>query len=96
MNALDIIVLSHQLDSITNMLLVSFLITEMMDVKIFTILIALVCLKNQLVSCDNANYCYSDDEHPYLLFDTKTAYEFTHGLIKNTTVPSNYTYSINH
>ena len=61
----------------------------MMDVKIFTILIALVCLKNQLVSCDdNANYCYSDDEHPYLLFDTKTAYEFTHGLIKNTTVPN--------
>ncbi|XP_012144858.2 multiple inositol polyphosphate phosphatase 1 [Megachile rotundata] len=60
-----------------------------MDIKILTILITVVCLKNQLVACDDeANYCYSDDEHPYLLFDTKTAYHFSHGFIKNTTVPN--------
>lgn len=60
---------------------------SMSRVNIFVILIALFCLTNELVLSDS-NYCYSDDEHPYLYAGTKTAYEVVHGLIKNTTLPS--------
>lgn len=60
---------------------------SMSRVNIFAILITLFCLTNELVLSDS-NYCYSDDEHPYLCAGTKTAYEVEHGLIKNTTLPS--------
>ncbi|CAL7933071.1 unnamed protein product [Xylocopa violacea] len=58
----------------------------MFDPKIFIILITL-CLKNRLASSE-ADYCYADDTHPYLLHSTITAYEVEHGLIANTTVPN--------
>ena len=60
---------------------------SMSRVNIFAILIALFCLTNELVLSDS-NYCYSDDEHPYLRAGTKTAYVVEHGLIKNTTLPN--------
>ncbi|KOC61016.1 Multiple inositol polyphosphate phosphatase 1 [Habropoda laboriosa] len=59
----------------------------MFDVKIFAILIAIFCLNSRFVlSDDEADYCYADDEHPYLQAGTKTGYHFSHGLVKNTTV----------
>lgn len=61
----------------------------MPDIKIFGILVLLGFLKTQLVLSDaEGDYCYSDEEHPYLLAGTKTAYQVVHGLIENTTVPS--------
>ena len=60
----------------------------MSNVKFFAILIALLCFTNELILSEAVKYCYSDDEHPYLLAGTKTAYEVEHGIIKNTTVPS--------
>lgn len=61
----------------------------MSRIKFFAILIALFRLTNiELILSEAAEYCYSDDEHPYLLAGTKTAYEVEHGIIKNTTVPN--------
>ncbi|XP_043527414.1 multiple inositol polyphosphate phosphatase 1-like [Frieseomelitta varia] len=60
----------------------------MSSIKFFAILIALFCLTNELILSEAVKYCYSDDEHPYLLAGTKTAYEVEHGIIKNTTVPN--------
>lgn len=63
----------------------------MLDIRIFTILIVAICFTNQLaLSDEQVNYCYSTDEHAYLNAGTKTPYEFTHGLIKNSSVPSKY------
>lgn len=31
--------------------------------------------------CDN--YCYREDENPYLMFGTKTSYEFVYGKASN-------------
>lgn len=59
----------------------------MSSVKLSAILIAFLCT-NELILSEAVKYCYSDDEHPYLQAATKTAYEFEHGIIKNTTVPS--------
>ncbi|XP_017882165.1 multiple inositol polyphosphate phosphatase 1-like [Ceratina calcarata] len=56
----------------------------MLHTKIFAIL-ALVCINNRIVLSD---YCYHDDENPYLYYSTLTAYENEHGLIKNVTVPN--------
>lgn len=61
----------------------------MLDIRIFTILTVAISFNNQLVLSDEqVNYCYSTDEHPYLNAGTKTPYEFTHGLIKNNSVPN--------
>ncbi|XP_076234196.1 multiple inositol polyphosphate phosphatase 1 [Calliopsis andreniformis] len=60
----------------------------MLDIRVFTILI-IVCLETKLVLCDaETNYCYSDDQQPYIYANTKTAYQLNHGLIKNTSVPN--------
>lgn len=63
---------------------------EMSSVKIITIFSAVICcLSNQLAfSYVIPDYCYSDDNSPYLYAGTKTGYEIEHGLIKETTVPS--------
>lgn len=40
------------------------------------------------------NYCYTLDEDPYLLFATKTAYEYTRGDLYNDQLPnSKYVYN---
>ncbi|XP_053996568.1 multiple inositol polyphosphate phosphatase 1-like [Hylaeus anthracinus] len=61
----------------------------MLDIRIFTILVAFVCVKGRSISSDvENNYCYPTDVHPYLNAGTKTAYHHMHGLITNTSVPS--------
>ncbi|XP_078035092.1 multiple inositol polyphosphate phosphatase 1 [Augochlora pura] len=61
----------------------------MFDTTVFAILIVLVSVGDRFVSSDPGNdYCYSDDPQAYLLAGTKTAYEISHNLIRNTSVPN--------
>ncbi|CAK9834098.1 Multiple inositol polyphosphate phosphatase 1 [Anthophora retusa] len=61
----------------------------MLGTNIFTIFLAIFCLKSRLASSDvEADYCYTDDENPYLQAATKTAYRFSHSSIENVTVPN--------
>lgn len=51
-------------------------------------LLLLVLLYPAFSVCQN--YCYSTDKRPYLLFGTKTAYNYTHGNLNQDTVPQSY------
>lgn len=60
----------------------------MLDIRIFTIVIAFVSLGGQFIVSDaKEDYCYSTDKNAYLYGGTKTAYKIGDHFITNTSVP---------
>lgn len=45
-----------------------------------------------MVTCYDQDYCFASEENPYLMYGTKTAYEFVHEKPRNPeAVPCKYT-----